>query len=93
VINRAGRDFAICIEHEEPGQGPSIERLILECSFKAAADLVEAGATIPVRVLPPEAAVWFGAWASMRGLSLERDGDDWYVTEPVAADIFGLVVS
>jgi hypothetical protein len=90
VTNRAGRDFAICIEHEEPGQGPSLERLLVDRSFKEAAELVEAGATIPVRVLPTDAAPWFAAWVSLRGLRLDRDGDDWYVAEEIKADAFGL---
>jgi hypothetical protein len=90
VTNRAGRDFAICIIHEEEGQGPSLERLILDRSFKEAAALAEPGMTIPVRVLPTDAAPWFAAWVSLRGLSLDRDADHWYVGNAVVVDLGGL---
>jgi len=75
------RDFALCIAHEEEGQGPSLERLILDRSFKEAASLLEPGVSIPVAILPTDAAPWLAAWLDKRGLQLDRDGDDWFVTK------------
>jgi hypothetical protein len=80
VISR-DRDFAMCIAHEEAGQGPSLERLILDRSFKEAAALLEPGMSIPVAVLPNDAALWLAGWLDKRGLQLDRDGDDWFVTK------------
>jgi hypothetical protein len=75
------RDFAVCIAHEEEGQGPSLERLLLDRSFKEAASLLEPGAEIPFAILPNEAAPWLAAWLDKRGLQIDRDGDDWFVTK------------
>ncbi len=75
------RDFAVCIAHEEEGQGPSLERLILDRSFKEAASLLEPGASIPFAILPCDAAVWLDAWLDKRGLRIDRDGDEWFVTK------------
>lgn len=82
------RDFALSITGEEEGQGPSLERLLIERSFKQAAELLEPGVSIPVAILPPDAALWLGAWLDKMGLQIDRDGDDWFVTkrgEPGAA--------
>jgi hypothetical protein len=87
VISR-DRDFAMCIAHEEPGQGPSVERLLTDRSFKEAAALLEPGVSVPVAILPTDAAPWLAAWLDKRGLQLDRDGDEWFVTqrnEPGAA--------
>jgi hypothetical protein len=41
-------------------------------------------------VLPTDAAPWFAAWVSLRGLSLDRDADHWYVGNAVVVDLGGL---
>jgi hypothetical protein len=80
VISR-DRDFAMCIAHEEPGQGPSVERLLADRSFRQAAALLEPGMSVPVAILPNDATPWLGAWLDERGLQLDRDGDEWFVTK------------
>jgi len=65
---------------EEPGLGPSFERLILARSFVEAAALLEPGCSIPVRLMNNQEAAWVAAQLPY-WLRMDRAGDHWEVAE------------
>lgn len=76
------------IGNEEEGAPASLERHLIDRSFRQAAELLEPGDIIPVALLPENARPWLASWLMEARNRLEPGDGEWHVVEEFkAADV------